>query len=292
MKIHSIGDYYAEVDDSPPPLKQLLKDESGKSFRRIDRFIQLALIGVSRCVKSKQLSAQTSVYLTSGQGDLDITIDVLEQIYKNGEPPKPLSFINTVSNAACFNIASHLSLQGKSSFVTGHYFSFERCLELAYLDYLTGKAQSTLVGSVDICTVPLAQHRERIGVDEQCALGEGSHWWLLGEARESCEPIAELLAVEHFNDEDSMCEWLNKLQVDDSYYIARGQYLEKSQFKRLKLKSNIKNDFEYCEDTAFYNTKSGSVLNHFIEAKIQGTLIHINADPEGRFCTFLIRTNV
>jgi hypothetical protein len=290
MNIFSLGNYYAPVDEQPEKIKPLLQQETGQKFRRIDRFIQLALLGASRCVNSIDLPASTAVYLTSGQGDLDVTIEVLEKIYQKGEPPKPLSFINTVSNAACFNIARHLGLQGKSSFVTGHYFSFERNLELAYLDFCTGVTKTALVGSVDICAVPLAQHRERIGVAERTVLGEGSHWWLLAEECEEVDRVAQLLAVRSFNDERQLQQWLDTQDISDSWTISRGQYLLEEQLQRLQKSSKIIHRFDYCDDLAFYNTQSGSALQYFIQCGHKGILLHINADPDGRYCVYVVST--
>ena len=108
LLILSHGHEQIEQTQEPlPPLKERVRDVTGETVRRIGRFIQLSLIGAGHCLHGQTAPAETAVYLSSGRGDLEVTLDVLTQMIVDGQPPKPLSFINTVSNSACYYVARH-----------------------------------------------------------------------------------------------------------------------------------------------------------------------------------------
>src|SRR5689334_1064617 len=133
LYIYSTGDYCERVEGEPPELKTLVQQTLRTHVRRVGRFIQLALIGAGQCAKAS-IPQNTAVFLASGRGDLEVTLDVLEQLFLHAQAPKPLSFINTVSNAACYYIAQQLKLQSRSSFVCNRHFAFESALQLACTD--------------------------------------------------------------------------------------------------------------------------------------------------------------
>ncbi|OQX57069.1 MAG: hypothetical protein B5M52_08165 [Helicobacteraceae bacterium 4484_230] len=56
--VHHIGGYSASADDGRRDIKALLKAQSGKVFRRTDRYIQLALLGADHFAGS----ARSAVY--------------------------------------------------------------------------------------------------------------------------------------------------------------------------------------------------------------------------------------
>ena len=148
MKILATGSYCESVDGDLPQLKALVEAATGSTVRRIGRFIQLALIGAGRCIKPGAAQANTGVYLASGRGDLEITLTVLRDIFERHEAPMPLSFINTVSNSACYYLARTLRISGPSAFATSRYSPFESALRLAGLDFARGLT-AALVGAVD-----------------------------------------------------------------------------------------------------------------------------------------------
>ncbi len=51
-------------------------------------------------------------------------------LFRDGGTPKPLSFVNTVSNAACYYVARALKLQSRSNFVCNRHLAFESVLQL------------------------------------------------------------------------------------------------------------------------------------------------------------------
>ena len=201
--IYAVGNYLAPAhEDHLLPLKQLVLDKTGVNLRRVSRFIQLSLIGAAECVQGLRnqqgaLPSNAAVYLSSENGDMETVVEVLEAMYCEGQPPKPLSFINTVSNAACFYIGKTFNLLGESSFISAIGLAFEQALSTAIVDLYLQRIPAALIGSVDVCALPLSNHRTRIDASNDVVLGEGSHWLILASAFGNAKPLAELLEVRH-----------------------------------------------------------------------------------------------
>ncbi len=290
-QIYAAGDHYHEVVDLPPDLKALTQATTGKAFRRIGRFIQLALIGASRCVLGKNPPPDTAVYFASGRGDLELTLEIMTQLFRDAQTPKPLNFVNTVSNAACFYLAQHLGLHARSNFVCNRYFAFESVLQLAVLDLSLGVVNSALVGSVDIATAPLNEHRQRLQLSRDTLMGEGSHWLWLGPPDDQRPRVGELIAAQHFEDRDALAEWIKQQKLaNESCQIAAGQFLPAADFEHIKTASGLRTVFGYRAQHGYYDSHSGAVISEFLTSQIAATyLLHINADNDQRYSAMLVK---
>jgi hypothetical protein len=289
MFIRSTGNYYQQIDGEPPLLKTTLQQTTGKHFRRTGRFIQLALIGAGRCCADHAPPNLCAVYLTSARGDMEITVDVLKKRYLEGQPPKPLSFINSVSNSACFYIAQHFQLEGRSQFVTSRFLAFENALTLAALDLQPNGIACALIGSVEMCVPPLHEHRARLGLDASLALAEASHWlWLSREP--TAGTLGEILFIRNYPSWERLLSGLKTMPIDvDHWWIARGQFLAEKRFATLQQQTRIKHCFDYRKDLAYYDSQSGFVIPSFLtQVPTTNTLLHINATPNGRYCVFAV----
>jgi hypothetical protein len=289
--IRGCGDYYAPVSDTPPELGPLVKETLGAQVRRVGRFVQLALIGAARSFNRKPARADTSVYLCSGRGDMEMTADVMVQLYRDGMPPRPLSFINTVSNSACFYVARQFGLRGRSSFVCHRYFSFESALALALLDIEAGVSASALVGSVDIALAPLDVHRRRLELAADTPVAEGSHWLLLeiGDARDSGP---RLVSIETLPDEAALSGWIAAQAGDTSTAaLSVGQFTDAREAQAIAARAGVTRRFDYRDGRAYYDSQSGAAISAFLAQPPEGvtTLLHVNRDVEGRFAAFAIR---
>jgi hypothetical protein len=286
LYISAVADYVERIGDAPPAdLKPLVADAVGASVRRIGRFIQLALIGAGRCAKSLEPARDTAVYLGSGRGDLEVTIEVMQTLLRDGHAPKPLSFINTVSNAACYYVAQNLKLMGRSSFVCNRYFAFESVLQLAALDLQSGLMRSALIGTVDVVVPPLAGHRIRLGLGADAEVADATHWIEL-RADPSPTTLGRLLAAEHFVDRDALSAWLATQAIDGSWLLATGQFMtahEASEWAHA-LKLSV---FEYRKTLAYYDSQSGAALGEYLRAGDGRPLLHLNRDPSGRYSAML-----
>jgi len=289
--IRAFGDYYAPVGGAPPDVRELSKQTLGKQVRRVGRFIQLALIGAARCVGAETPPAHTAIYMSSRRGDLETNIEVLEQLFAHAQSPKPLSFINTVSNASCYYVARHFGLHGRSCFVTGVCFGFEMALQAALLDFQAGQVSSALAGGLDTLAAPLDVDRRRLGVPADAAIGEASHWlWL--ESRAPAPGDMVLDAVEAFADRAAALAWLKGKRFDpEKTLLAAGQYLSPADAAAAQTEAGISRTFAYREGRAHYDGQAGAALSAFKdEPSLDGcTLAHLNGDTEGRYAVFVAR---
>lgn len=291
ISIRAVGDYYAAVTEAPPDLRTLTKDVTGKPVRRVGRFIQMGLIGAARCVGSAALAPDTAVYLTSRRGDLEVTIEVMEELFRDGHAPKPLSFINTVSNAACYYVARHFELHGRSCFVGGAHFAFETALDLALLEMRAGIVRSALVGCIEIATEPLAVHRQRLRLAPDATVAEASHWlWL--ESRAEPDAPGAIGAVEFFTSTAHLAAWFAGQRLDlGSTAFAQGQFLTDSEAAAIQGELGLQQAFNYRAGRGYYDCQSGALMGAFLQGGAGGAsaVVHVNADPDGRLAVMLAR---
>lgn len=296
-RIIGMGNYCEAVTADVPDLKPLLKETLGQSVRRIDRFIQLALIGAASCVNSAQangaeLPTDTAVYLASGRGDMEITVEVQRDLFENAHAPKPLNFINTVSNAASFYIAQNLKLSGRNQFIASRHWAFEVALQAALLDLALGKTRSALVGVVDVIVPPLADHRQRLELDPATALAEGSHWLWLDNHSLAASSLGTIESVRTFIDKDELNTWVRSIRSEHiDLFCSGGQFIGVENFLTLRRDNELAQELIYRNrDLGYYDSQSGGVIAEFIQADNRdATLLHINSDPLGRYIAVLAR---
>jgi hypothetical protein len=284
MKAYIIatGSYCAPVTEELPALKGAVKEATGKAVRRVGRFIQLALIGAGRA--ATELPVNSGLYVCSSRGDMEITVTVLETIFRQRQLPRPLDFINTVSNAACFYVASTLGIQGPSSFVSQRDMAFETTLRAALLDLQSGACPQALVGAADLVMTPLAQHRERVLLDEDAALAEASYWLQL-----SAEPVAGSLATleqtAHCEDLAALSAWLEQQQQLPAL-LAVGQTADAAELQALPALAACQ---LWRDDTVpgYFGTLAARTLCRFV-AGDEPSLLHINRDRHGRYSVLVL----
>ncbi len=210
LDVIALGDYYSPINDRDglPELRNEVNAICGERFRRIDRFIQLCLLGAARCTQMTRLDEQTGLYIGSRFAAVCNTIKVQEQMFVHGQIPKPANFINTLSNSAGYYVARNLKLQGKNIFVSRANGSLEAALELARLDLQSGSIKQALIGVVDEGVSVQAHHCQRMGIPEDTALAEGSHWFLVRGASKD-DSRATIIDVFTLPDERSLRDWLD-----------------------------------------------------------------------------------
>ncbi|HET7922966.1 MAG TPA: hypothetical protein VFM15_09455 [Gammaproteobacteria bacterium] len=181
IRVTASSHYLETVTEAAPPaaLDDALAASCREVPRRVDRFIQLALLGSARCAAGQTLQADCAVYLGSGLGPLGNTIVTQEQLLRGHELPKPFNFINTLGASAGYYIARNLGLNGQNWFVSRRGMNLDAVLETAWQDLTTGRITQALVGCVEEAPWPPAQHRRRLGLPDEARLAEGSHWLLL-----------------------------------------------------------------------------------------------------------------
>lgn len=287
LHIIAAAEYVAPVDiDTAEDLKPLVHDATGAHVRRISRFIQLALIGAGRSARGTQVTKDTAVYVGSSQGDLETIIDVLRAVLRDGLSPRPLSFINTVSNAACFYVAQTLTLLGRSTFVCNRYFAFESVLQLAVVDLLNHDADQVLLGTVDVVVPPLSEHRARLGLDGDAAVADASHW--IAMSREApARSLCRVLAARTFSDSASLSAWIRAQPQHEQWMLSTGQFMDRAEAERWSPMFTAA-AFDYRPDRPHYDSQSGALIHRYVDSAERRALLHINCDPSQRYSVMLL----
>jgi hypothetical protein len=181
IRVSAVSHVYNALQEGAelPSLDEALKAVSREHFRRIDRFIQLALLGSGLCATGRKLAPDCGLYMGSGIGPMTGNIATQEQLIRDRELPKPFNFINTLGNSAGYYVAKNLGLTGQNLFASRRGASFEAVLMAAWVDLNAGVVSQGLVGVVEEATLPLAEHRRRQGLAADVPVAEGSHWLLL-----------------------------------------------------------------------------------------------------------------
>lgn len=272
--------------------KDDVKATFGKPIRRIGPFIQLALLGAAKMVEDSTLPPHTNIYFTSGSGDMDVTIEVLQRTIRDRQSPKPLSFINTVSNAACYYLTKQFGIAGASSFISTRNFALESALMQAQQDIECSHVNTTLVGGVDILTGPEDTHRTRLGLSSDAAIGMGSHWFRLADSVDpKTTAIGHLIDVRIAKGWTSLKSKLNQvLTTACNLKLAFGSRLSEEMKAAVTawLKADIYADFK--PENLHYETAIGATLIKYLnDATMSGTtLLHIQQDLHGNLCGVLL----
>ena len=231
IRVLSTGSHLQSLSEGAPlpALNAALREAGSQAFRRVDRFIQLALLGSARCAAGRSLRTDCGVYLGSGYGPLGENIATQEQLIREREIPMPFNFINTLGNTAGFHVAKNFALQSPNVFVSRRGASFEAVLAAALADLTLGVVTQALVGLVEEVTLPLAEHRRRLGLAEGIPLAEGSHWLLL-EAGSGGTHALNLQRHAEF----STLETALKTLAREGDRLCCAQAMERSAAERLK----------------------------------------------------------
>lgn len=289
LKVISLGDYYAPINDRDgfPELRAEVNAVCGERFRRIDRFIQLCLLGAARCAAGTCLDGKTGLYIGSRFAAICNTIKVQEQMFIHGQIPKPANFINTLSNSAGYYVARNLNVQGKNIFVSRANASLEAVLELARLDLQNGTIEQALIGVVDEGAPVQAHHCQRMGIAEDTALGEGSHWFLLRRHSktngvENENALATITDVQVLPDESSLRVWLDRQVAQHANTFIYNDPLKPAVFNSAAFNIAEWGLPLYEPTLDYYPSRTGGALIRFIQEKKKAALITLCTDEAGR----------
>jgi len=181
LQVVSAGHYLHTLREGEPlpDLTSTLKQVCSERPRRVDRFIELALLGSGLCARGRQLKPGCGIYLGSGFGPMGSNAAVQEQLLRDQECPKPFDFMNILGASAGFHVVKNLKLAGQNLFISRRGASLEAALAVVQADMQLGIVSQALLGVVEEATLPLDQHRQRQGLLPDTPVAEGSHWLLL-----------------------------------------------------------------------------------------------------------------
>jgi len=274
--IHAAGIHNSIPSGELSDLKTELKALSGKSYRRIDRFIQLALIGAHKAVAGYELEPDTALYLISGQGDIPVFEQVRRQRYFQKMMSKPVDFVNLAGNTAGFYVSSHLGIDGANLFLAHNRFPVQMALLLAQSDLELKKQSAILLGGVDEWLENQELSRKLLGVDATAELGEGSNWLLL-----SGKSVGALATVQVNSGWFCLAQIKAEIgELEPGTFLSFSRNLPDFMVAELQALREDLQYFNYEQACAYYETQPLFVINKFL-ADETGKLIHIDSDGEG-----------
>jgi hypothetical protein len=199
ITIQGAGHYFhrVRVGEALPSLDQRLAPVLREHFRRIDRFIELALTGSGECVAGRELAPDCGLYISSGIGPIGTNVIVQDSVSREAKLPMPFNFVNTLGSSAGYYVGKNLGLDRQSVFISRRGGSFGAALACAAADLAAGVVSQMLVGGVEECLLPVDRHRELVGLPDGAVTAEGSHWLLLGHSEEDGVPIAAEVIDRH-----------------------------------------------------------------------------------------------
>jgi len=298
MNIIAQSDIQHLVTDELPGLGNAIRDLYGRRVRRIDRYIELCLLGALRCAQERSLQAETGLFLASQNSALGSVIAVLESIFDEHYPPKPFDFVNTLGNSACFYVAQLLGLSGKSIALSREGFSFEAGLQHALLDLRSGQLQTALVGCVDEALLPLSPHRARITCDKERLiegpLGENSSWLLLSNHSSGAGGF-RLDTILDFSAQTDVLNWLKDNVAEQASYmqtcytLSKGERAALSKGERAAISAQVASLEEYQAPFAVAGSNTNSaasimaLLANTQAHEQHATLLHLNKNGDGDY---------
>ena len=202
IRVTSVSHYLAPLRDGEPlpSLDTAVKEVCVEPYRRIDRFVQLALVGSGRCAAGRALAPDCGLYMGSGLGPMGSNVLTQEQLGRDREAPMPFNFINTLGSSAGFYVAKNLKLSGQNFFVSRRGANLVALLSTALADLELGVVQQALLGVVEEATQPLKDHRRRQHLAMERPVAEGSHWLLL----EKDTTTGRMLGLQRFAEPEAL----------------------------------------------------------------------------------------
>lgn len=278
LPIVAVSSFARPAPEQPDSLRELVKAVCPHVPRRINRLIELGLMGAHRCVTGRPLPEDTAIYMAFTSGCIADSAALVQEVAR-GQPPMPVTFINVSSNMAGFYIAASLGLHSGNQVVSSNDFAWESALELAMLG--TDCGRGLLLGAVEECAWPLAEHRERLGLAPGAAILETSQWLLADRA--AAAPIAMLYWIRRFGDDAALKEFLRQPSWPKTTQIRVSDAQTASATERLGL--------EVQREIPDGHTGAPAALSctRFIEAR-GGSLLHLNRGRSGQWCALHLTT--
>ncbi|HUR42085.1 MAG TPA: hypothetical protein VM240_13050 [Verrucomicrobiae bacterium] len=178
----------------PTAIRTALRTVLPDPPRRVNRMIELALLGAHRCLHGRIADSHCPLYLAVTHGSIADNVHLVSGVSSTGAPPMPVGFINLSSNMAGFYVASTLGVHGSNQALASGELSFEAALELVGLG--RERRSQALIGAVEECGWPLAEHRERLALPAGVPLVEASHWLFVDA--DCQQPLATVQWVRRF----------------------------------------------------------------------------------------------
>jgi len=283
LPIVAAASFETPAGAQPLPLRTELKRVCANPPRRINRLIELSLIGAHRCVGGRALHPDTPIYMAFASGCIADSVGMVRDATR-GQPPMPVTFINVSSNMAGFYVASSLGLHSGNQVVSARGFPWEAMLELALLG--GAKDRGLLMGAVEECAWPLPEHRERLGLPEDCKLLETSHWLLAD--REAKAPMALLHDVRQFADDAALRAYIGARRWPEGSELSADGFAG-DELAALAQSAGLQLHAGLAEDT-YAGLPAALACCRFVEQVRGCTLLHVTRARHGAWAAVHLET--
>lgn len=266
-----------------PDLKALIAPWTPERIRRIDRYIELCVAGGLNCVEQQKLPAHTGVYLATRFGAITTSAKVMETIIAEGDMPKPLHFVNTLGNTACFYLTRLLHTTGHTLVISQEQFSFEAALFHALLDLQQGNIEAALVGGIDEVALPIANQAERLGVTASGIFNEGTHWLLLekNKAADNSEAWLQFIQPMYCNNFETLLPHLQNYPCNLVSVISDFSDAELAQLPENFREQTTIPDADVKRHGVYSAASLIGLCDHLLAEKKNG--LHLVRNTEGHF---------
>lgn len=279
LYIHSASVFLGEAHADEIFLKEELRKYARENFRRVNRFILLALIGARQCIHDRSIAADTAVYLTTEYGNLGDTVIVLDEIYAAHSLPKPFSFINTMSNTASFYLAQNLGTRGRSLTVSSQHLSFERGIDLLMTDWTACAEKSALIGGVDVASI------SETGGEDRNTRGwrmvDGSGWFYVRTERD--DALGAFRENRSFRDGATFLKWIRERGESLVDVVAFGASIDDEEAARWRTALRTTAEFDYLGQYGYCGSAAACGIAMFLKSFPGRSLMHINRNQRGNY---------
>jgi hypothetical protein len=287
MYIHSHGSLIGRPTDDIKYYKQEISRYTQLSLRRASRFVLLSIAGACRCASGQGVKRQTSVYLTTENGNMSDTEAVLDQIFHQHQFPMPYNFINTVSNTASFYVAQNLKLFGRNLTFSSKQFSFERGIELLRCDMLSGAVQEALIGGVDEACYSTEQFESRYHLPhEDFEMAEGSSWFLVKTDPQNA--LGEISAIQSFSELTAALDWFRQASFSKPLILSYGILVDKASRRAIADILPAHAEFDHVAALGYHDSVTASGAAAFLDCYSSSLWMHVNKDVRGQFMILVI----
>jgi hypothetical protein len=281
LKIAAASTVLIPATETPTPVRPLLQAVLPNSPRRISRMIELTLLGAHRCLKGARPETHCPLYLALTHGSVAENV-MMVRMSAQGQPPPPVSFINVSSNMGGFYVASTLGIHGSNQAVAADDFPFEAALELASL-WREHRSQA-LIGAIEECAWPLAEHRQRFALPPDAAMSESSHWLFVDQ--NALRPLATVAWVRRYDDAATARAALTRERWPDGGRIAVSRNLLAQRAEWARATGLAPHD----DDVDSYSGQwSAYRVCRFVESGAGSCLLHVSAGQHGCYAVFVTR---
>ena len=272
MFVHNTAVLLKTPAETVKSLSADVKKQTGIHFRRVNRFILLAVCGAHHCAGGQHLDPETGIWLTTENGTVGDTEKGLGQLFVQHIFPKPYNFINTMSNTATFYIAQSLKLSSPNITMACKDFAFERGLSLARVDIRRGAASGALVGGVDEAVFSEANLQSRFGDH----LKDGSAWLYLTDSENGAK--GEIRQVRSFAGQKDATAWIDSRASIDRPVVTFGVRIAPEEQRLWLQQLNNAEHFDHIKIYGYFDSAPAAGICLCFQKFPNRTCFHINKD--------------